>query len=48
MDYYDQPTSDKFDRSVNHLMSEIFAGEQSVRQNSDWIAESDLLSEFNG
>ena len=48
MDYYDQPTSDKFDQSVSQLMSEIFAGVQSVRQNSDWIDESDLLSEFNG
>ena len=48
MSYCGQPTSDKFDRSVNQLMSEIFAGEQSVRQNSNWIAESDLLSEFNG
>lgn len=48
MDYCDQPTSDKFDQFVNQLMSEIFAGEQSVRQNSNWIAESDLLSEFNG
>ena len=48
MDDCDQPTSGKFDQSVSQLMSEIFAGEQSVRQNSDWIAESNLLSEFNG
>ena len=48
MDYCDQPTSGEFDQSVNQLMSDIFAGEQSVRQNSDWIAESNLLSEFNG
>lgn len=48
MDNCDQPTSGKFDQSVSQLMSEILAGEQSVRQNSDWIAESDLLSEFNG
>ena len=48
MDSCEQPTSGEFDQSVNQLMSEIFAGEQSVRQDSDWIAESDLLSEFNG
>ena len=48
MDSFEQPTSGKFDQSVNQLMSDIFAGEQSVRQNSDWIAESDLLNEFNG
>lgn len=40
--------SAKFEQAVSRLMGEITQGEESVRQESDWIDEKDLLSEFGG
>ena len=40
--------SAKFEQAVSRLMGEITQGEESVRQESDWIHEKDLLAEFGG
>ena len=40
--------SAKFEQAVSRLMGEITQGEESVQQESDWIDEKDLLSEFGG
>ena len=40
--------SAKFELAVSRLMGEISQGEESVRQESNWIDEKDLLSEFGG
>ena len=48
MNIVDAPKTGTFQMRINPevLLAEIKAGEDSVKSESDWISEEDMLSEF--